>query len=666
MPKEFKLHSPYDPKGDQPEAIDQLVQGIKKGHRHQTLLGATGTGKTYTMAGVVEKVQKPTLVIAHNKTLAAQLVNEFKQFFPENRVEYFVSYYDYYQPEAYVPQTDTYIEKDASINDDIDKLRLAATSALFERRDVLIVASVSCIYGLGSPADYLELSCHIEVGEEFARKDIMRELSMMQYSRNDIDLQRGHFRVRGDVVEIYPAYRDQAIRIELFGDEVERITRINTVTGEIKEEMEEINIYPASHFVTPEDKIKRAIKSIREELVERLEELRSQDKLVEAQRLEQRTQYDLEMLEQMGFCSGIENYSRHLSGRPPGSRPQTLLDYFPDDFLVFIDESHMTIPQIGGMFAGDRSRKEKLVEYGFRLPSALDNRPLNFQEFEKVVPQAVYVSATPGPYEHEHSQQIVEQIIRPTGLVDPAVEVKPIKGQIDDLLEEIRVVVNERDEKVLVTTLTKRMSEDLTEYLGEAGVRVRYLHSDIDTLERSEIIRDLRLDKFDVLVGINLLREGLDIPEVSLVAILDADKEGFLRAERPLIQTIGRAARNVNGKVIMYADKITDSMRKAIDETERRREIQKEFNEENDIEPQTIRKPVREVVRPEELVIEDKKEKAYSADDDNLEGLSKVELQNKVIELEEEMDEAASNLEFEVAAQIRDEIAEIKEELSNR
>ena len=666
MPKEFKLHSPYDPKGDQPEAIDQLVQGIKKGHRHQTLLGATGTGKTYTMAGVVEKVQKPTLVIAHNKTLAAQLVNEFKQFFPENRVEYFVSYYDYYQPEAYVPQTDTYIEKDASINDDIDKLRLAATSALFERRDVLIVASVSCIYGLGSPADYLELSCHIEVGEEFARKDIMRELSMMQYSRNDIDLQRGHFRVRGDVVEIYPAYRDQAIRIELFGDEVERITRINTVTGEIKEEMEEINIYPASHFVTPEDKIKRAIKSIREELVERLEELRSQDKLVEAQRLEQRTQYDLEMLEQMGFCSGIENYSRHLSGRPPGSRPQTLLDYFPDDFLVFIDESHMTIPQIGGMFAGDRSRKEKLVEYGFRLPSALDNRPLNFQEFEKVVPQAVYVSATPGPYEHEHSQQIVEQIIRPTGLVDPAVEVKPIKGQIDDLLEEIRVVVNERNEKVLVTTLTKRMSEDLTEYLGEAGVRVRYLHSDIDTLERSEIIRDLRLDKFDVLVGINLLREGLDIPEVSLVAILDADKEGFLRAERPLIQTIGRAARNVNGKVIMYADKITDSMRKAIDETERRREIQKEFNEENDIEPQTIRKPVREVVRPEELVIEDKKEKAYSADDDNLEGLSKVELQNKVIELEEEMDEAASNLEFEVAAQIRDEIAEIKEELSNR
>jgi len=667
MPKEFKLHSPYEPKGDQPKAIEELAEGVEQGYRHQTLLGATGTGKTYTMAGVVEEVQKPTLVIAHNKTLAAQLVSEFKEFFPENRVEYFVSYYDYYQPEAYVPQTDTYIEKDASINEDIDKLRLAATSALFERRDVLIVASVSCIYGLGSPADYLELASHLKVGKEKSRKEIMRELSMMQYSRNDIDLQRGHFRVRGDVLEIYPAYRDQAIRVELFGDEIERITRINTVTGEIMEEMDEITIYPASHFVTPEDKIERAIKTIREELVERLEELREQDKLVEAQRLEQRTNYDLEMLEQMGFCSGIENYSRHLSGRPPGSRPQTLLDYFPDDFLVFIDESHMTIPQIGGMFAGDRSRKEKLVEYGFRLPSALDNRPLNFEEFEEVVPQAIYVSATPGPYEHEHSQQIVEQIIRPTGLIDPKVEVKPVEGQIDDLLEEIRVVVEERNEKVLVTTLTKRMAEDLTEYLGEAGIRVRYLHSDIDTLERSEIIRDLRLGEFDVLVGINLLREGLDIPEVSLVAILDADKEGFLRAERPLIQTIGRAARNVNGKVVMYGDKITDSMRKAIDETERRREIQKEFNEKHDIEPQTIRKPVREVLRPEKLVIEDSKEKVYSTDDeDNFAELSKIELQNKIIELEEEMDEAASNLEFEVAAQIRDEIEEIKEELSNR
>ncbi|MGM0445275.1 MAG: excinuclease ABC subunit UvrB [Bacillota bacterium] len=666
MKNKFELHSPYKPKGDQPQAIDELVEGVKKGYRHQTLLGGTGTGKTYTMAEVVEKVNKPTLVIAHNKTLAAQLVNEFKQFFPENRVEYFVSYYDYYQPEAYVPQTDTYIEKDASINEDIDKLRLAATSALFERRDVLIVASVSCIYGLGSPADYLELSSTLKVGDTRDRKEILRELSIMQYSRNDIDLQRGHFRVRGDVIEIYPAYKDQAIRIELFGDEIERITHINTVTGEIVDEMREVTIYPASHFVTPEDKIERAIKEIRKELVERLEELRSQDKLVEAQRLEQRTNYDLEMLEQMGFCSGIENYSRHLSGRPKGSRPQTLLDYFPDDFLVFIDESHMTVPQIGGMYAGDRSRKEKLVDYGFRLPSAMDNRPLNFEEFEDVVEQAIYVSATPGPYEFEHSQQIVEQIIRPTGLIDPKVEVKPIKGQIDDLLEEIRVVVEERNEKVLVTTLTKRMSEDLTEYLGEAGVRVRYLHSDIDTLERSEIIRDLRLDKFDVLVGINLLREGLDIPEVSLVAILDADKEGFLRAERPLIQTIGRAARNVNGKVIMYADRITDSMRKAIDETNRRREIQKEFNEKNNIEPQTIRKPVREVVRPEELVIEESREKIYSADDDNFKELSKVELQNKIIELEEEMDDAASNLEFEVAAQIRDEITEIKEELSNR
>ncbi len=666
MTKEFKLHSPYEPKGDQPQAIKELVEGVKKGYRHQTLLGATGTGKTYTMAGVVEKLNKPTLVIAHNKTLAAQLVSEFKEFFPENRVEYFVSYYDYYQPEAYVPQSDTYIEKDASVNEDIDKLRLAATSALFERRDVLIVASVSCIYGLGSPADYLELSSQLEVGEQKDRKVIMRELSMMQYSRNDIDLQRGHFRVRGDVIEIYPAYRDQAIRVELFGDEIERITRINTVTGEIVEDLEEVNIYPASHFVTPEDKIERAIKDIRKELAERLEELREQDKLVEAQRLEQRTNYDLEMLEQMGFCSGIENYSRHLSGRSKGSRPQTLLDYFPDDFLVFIDESHMTIPQIGGMFAGDRSRKEKLVDYGFRLPSALDNRPLNFEEFEKVVPQAVYVSATPGPYEYEHSQQIVEQIIRPTGLVDPKVEVKPIDGQIDDLLEEIRVVVEERNEKVLVTTLTKRMSEDLTEYLGEAGVNVRYLHSDIDTLERSEIIRDLRLGEFDVLVGINLLREGLDLPEVSLVAILDADKEGFLRAERPLIQTIGRAARNVNGKVIMYADEITDSMRKAIDETERRREIQMEYNEKNDIEPQTIKKPVREVLRPEEMIVGESKPDKYSSDEDNLEELSKIELQNKIIELEEEMDEAASNLEFEVAAQIRDEITEIKEELSNR
>ena len=666
MAKEFQLHSPYQPKGDQPKAIDQLVEGVNKGYRHQTLLGATGTGKTYTMAGVIERVNKPTLVIAHNKTLAAQLVSEFQQFFSDNRVEYFVSYYDYYQPEAYVPQTDTYIEKDASINDDIDKLRLAATSALFERRDVLIVASVSCIYGLGSPADYLKLSSYFKVGEKRDRREILRELSMMQYSRNDIDLQRGHFRVRGDVIEIYPAYNNQALRVELFGDEIDRITEINTVTGEIIDDKHEITIYPASHFVTPQNKINKAIKKIKKELIERLKELRKHNKLVEAQRLKQRTNYDLEMLEQMGYCSGIENYSRHLSDRSKGSRPQTLLDYFPDDFLLFVDESHMTIPQIGGMYSGDRSRKEKLVEYGFRLPSALDNRPLNFTEFEKIVPQAIYVSATPGPYEKKHSQQIVEQIIRPTGLVDPEIKVKPIKGQIDNLLEEIRVVVEEQAEKVLVTTLTKRMSEDLTEYLGEAGIRVRYLHSDIDTLERSEIIRDLRLDKFDVLVGINLLREGLDIPEVSLVAILDADKEGFLRSVRPLIQTIGRAARNVNGRVVMYADKMTDSMRQAIDETERRRNIQRKFNEENNIEPKTINRPVRQVVRPSQLVIEEKKVEKYSADQDQFEQLSKIELENIIIELEEEMDQAASNLEFEVAAQIRDEITEIKEELSNR
>lgn len=666
MANQFELHAPYDPKGDQPRAIEELVTGINNGYRHQTLLGATGTGKTYTMAAVIEKINKPTLVIAHNKTLAAQLTSEFKEFFPDNAVEYFVSYYDYYQPEAYVPQTDTYIEKDASINDDIDKLRLSATSSLFERRDVLIVASVSCIYGLGSPEDYMGLSCYLKKGQIQERKEILRNLTLMQYSRNDIDLSRGHFRVKGDVIEIFPAYKDMAIRVELFGDEVDRITRIDTVTGEILDELKEITIYPASHFVTPEDKIERAIKTIKEELEERLTKLKNENKLVEAQRLEQRTRYDLEMLEQMGFCSGIENYSRHLAGRPPGSRPNTLLDYFPDnDFVVMIDESHMTIPQIGGMYAGDRSRKQKLVDYGFRLPSALDNRPLDFDEFEDLVPQAVYVSATPGSYEKEQSQQVVEQIIRPTGLIDPEVDVRPIEGQIDDLLEEIRVVVEERGERVLVTTLTKRMSEDLTEYLAEAGIRVRYLHSDIDTLERSEIIRDLRLHEFDVLVGINLLREGLDLPEVSLVAILDADKEGFLRAERPLIQTIGRAARNVNGKVIMYADKITDSMRKAIDETERRREIQEKFNEEHDIEPKTIQKPVREVVRPVEMVVsEDKSEVKYSTgDNEKFEELTAREIQNKILDLEGEMEEAADNLEFEIAAQIRDEIEELKEKL---
>ncbi|MFW5986306.1 MAG: excinuclease ABC subunit UvrB [Halanaerobiales bacterium] len=664
--KKFILRAPFTPRGDQPRAIEKLAAGIEKNYRHQTLLGATGTGKTYAMAAVIEKVNKPTLVIAHNKTLAAQLTSEFKEFFPENAVEYFVSYYDYYQPEAYVPQTDTYIEKDASINENIDKLRLAATSALFERSDVLIVASVSCIYGLGNPEDYLDLSCTLRVGDIRERQDILRDLTMLQYNRNDIDLSRGHFRVKGDVLEIFPAYDDLAIRVELFGDEIDRITKIDTLTGEIVGELNEITVYPASHFVTPEDKIKRAVKTISQELEERLQELREQNKLLEAQRLEQRTRYDLEMLNQMGFCSGIENYSRHLAGRPPGSRPMTLLDYFPDDFMVIIDESHMTVPQIGGMYAGDRSRKEKLVEHGFRLPSALDNRPLNFEEFERLVPQAVYVSATPGPYELEHSRQVVEQIIRPTGLVDPEVEVRPIKGQIDDLLEEIRIVV-EREERVLVTTLTKRMAEDLTEFLGEAGIRVRYLHSEIDTLERSEIIRDLRLGEFDVLVGINLLREGLDLPEVSLVAILDADKESFLRSERSLIQTIGRAARNVRGKVIMYADRITDSMRKAIDETNRRREIQQEFNEKYDITPETIIKPVREVLRPVDMVVkEEEVEYRTAQEDDEIDDLSNVEIENLILELEDEMKEAAENLEFELAAQIRDEIEELEEKLKER
>lgn len=666
----FKLKAPFTAKGDQPEAIEKLARGIRNGYRHQTLLGATGTGKTFTMAKLVEEVNKPTLVIAHNKTLAAQLTSEFKEFFPENAVEYFVSYYDYYQPEAYVPQTDTYIEKDASVNDEIEKLRLSATTSLFERRDVLIVASVSCIYGLGSPDDYLDLSLPLKVGEIIERKAITRSLTFMQYSRNDLDTSRGHFRVKGDVIDIFPAYRDIAIRVELFGDEIDRITRINTVTGEVEAEITEMTIYPASHFVTPESKIKRALKTISSELETRLQELRSENRLVEAQRLEQRTRYDLEMLEQMGFCSGIENYARHLAGRKPGSRPMALLDYFPDDFMVVIDESHMTIPQIGGMFAGDRSRKEKLVEYGFRLPSALDNRPLNFNEFEQVVPQAVYVSATPGPYEEKHSQQIVEQIIRPTGLVDPEIDVRPTKTQIDDLLEEIRQVVA-KGERVLVTTLTKRMSEDLTEYLAEAGIKVRYLHSDIDTIERSEIIRDLRLGEFDVLVGINLLREGLDLPEVSRVAILDADKEGFLRSERSLVQTIGRAARNVEGKVIMYADKITDSMKKAIDETERRREIQVQHNLDNDITPETIIKPVRDVVRPVEMVVSEdqsryydkKKSTSESGDEPDYDNLTRKEIQQLILDLEMEMEEAADNLEFEIAAQIRDEITELEARL---
>lgn len=665
--RSFRLVAPYTAQGDQPEAIKKLSKGIDQGHRHQTLLGATGTGKTFAMASVIEEINKPTLVIAHNKTLAAQLTSEFMEFFPDNTVGYFVSYYDYYQPEAYVPQTDTYIEKDSSINEDVERLRLAATMSLFERRDVLIVASVSCIYGLGDPANYLDLSTHLEVGQIREREDILRELTLMQYNRNDMSLTRGHFRVKGDVMEIFPVYDDIAIRVELFGDELERITKIDTLTGEILGEIQEITIYPASHFVTPEDKVKKAIITINEELEERLADLNSQNKLLEAQRLEQRTRYDLEMLTQMGFCSGIENYSRHLAGRPPGSRPMALLDYFPkDDFLVVIDESHMTIPQIGGMYAGDRSRKEKLVDYGFRLPSALDNRPLNFDEFEAVVPQAIYVSATPGSYELEHSQQIVEQIIRPTGLVDPEVEVRPIQGQIDDLLEEIRHIIKKK-ERVLVTTLTKRMSEDLTEFLAEAGIKVRYLHSDIDTIERSEIIRDLRLGEFDVLVGINLLREGLDLPEVSLVAILDADKEGFLRSERALIQTIGRAARNIDGRVIMYADRITDSMKKAISETNRRREKQEKFNQENHITPQTIVKPVRDVLRPVEMVVSEEKANYRTAEgEEEIKELSRIEIENMILELEEEMKEAADNLAFELAAQIRDEIKDFEEELGSR
>ena len=656
---EFDLVSEYTPKGDQLQAIDQLSQGIKQSHDEQTLLGVTGSGKTFTVANVIEEVQKPTLVIAHNKTLAAQLCNEFKEFFPHNRVEYFVSYYDYYQPEAYVPQTDTYIEKDASINDEVDKMRLAATSALFERRDVIIVASVSCIYGLGNPADYLDLTCDVERGLVKDRDEIIKELVNIQYTRNDIDFQRGSFRVRGDTLEIMPAYEDRVYRVEMFGDEVDRIREVDRVTGEILGDLEELTIYPASHFVKPQDKIDRALQAIEAELEERLEELRADNKLVEAQRLEERTRYDMEMLQEVGACSGIENYSRHLEDRAPGSRPQTLLDYFPDDYLVVIDESHKTVPQIGGMYKGDRSRKEKLVEHGFRLPSALDNRPLKFKEFENLLNQVIYTSATPGDYELEGSDQVVEQIVRPTGLVDPQIEVKPIKNQIDDLMAEIQTVVD-RDERILVTTLTKNMAEDLTDYLAEAGVKVRYLHSDIDTIERLEIIRDLRLGKFDVLVGINLLREGLDIPEVSLVAILDADKEGFLRSTTSLVQTIGRAARNVEGKVVMYADKRTDSMEEAIEETERRREKQIKFNQEHDVTPTTIKKEVRDVLRPVEMVAETEGE--YDTEDEKeLEELTPEEIEEKIINLEQEMKEAAEALQFEKAAELRDKIEELKE-----
>jgi excinuclease ABC subunit B len=653
--QKFRLVSEYKPAGDQPQAVDKLVSGIQRGYRFQTLLGATGTGKTYTMANVIERVQKPTLVIAHNKTLAAQLCTEFKGFFPDNAVEYFVSYYDYYQPEAYVPQSDTYIEKDSSINDEIDKLRHSATAALFERRDVIIVASVSCIYGLGDPEDYSQLMISLRPGMIKDRDHVIKKLVEIHYERNDINFTRGTFRVRGDVLEIFPAEAsNRAMRVEFFGDEIERITEIDSVTGEILGYRSHLSVFPASHYATSGDKLKRAVQTISEELEERLKELRSQDKLLEAQRLEQRIRYDLEMLAEMGYCSGIENYSRHLSGRAPGSRPYTLIDYFPRDFLVIIDESHVTVPQLGAMYNGDRSRKETLVEYGFRLPSALDNRPLTFEEFEGLVNQAVFISATPGPYERANSSQIVEQIIRPTGLVDPQIELRPVEGQIDHLVGEINQRV-EKNQRVLVTTLTKKMAEDLTSYLKDIGIRVRYLHSDIDTLERMEIIRDLRLGAFDVLVGINLLREGLDLPEVSLVAILDADKEGFLRSETSLIQTIGRAARNVDGKVIMYADNVTGSMKRAIDETERRRKIQLAFNREHGITPQTIRKAVADVIEATKVAEE---EVSYSVLEDVLEDPGNIDEILK--KLEKEMREAAARLDFERAAALRDRIFGIK------
>lgn len=654
----FELVSKYKPDGDQPEAIKQLVQGIKEGKKHQTLLGATGTGKTFTISNVIKEVNKPTLVIAHNKTLAGQLYSEFKEFFPNNAVEYFVSYYDYYQPEAYVPQTDTYIEKDASINDEIDKLRHSATSALFERRDVIIIASVSCIYGLGSPEEYKELVLSLRVGTEIERNALLRKLVDIQYTRNDIDFHRGTFRVRGDVVEIFPSSRDEhCIRVEFFGDEIDRIREVDALTGEIIGDREHVAIYPASHYVTREEKMRVAIKNIEQELQERLKELREQNKLLEAQRLEQRTNYDLEMMREMGFCSGIENYSRHLTLREAGATPYTLIDYFPDDFLIVVDESHVTIPQIRGMYNGDQARKNVLVEHGFRLPSALDNRPLRFDEFEKHINQIVYVSATPGPYEIEHCPTVVEQIIRPTGLLDPIIEVRPIKGQIDDLFGEIQERIK-KNERVLVTTLTKKMSEDLTDYLKELGIKVQYLHSEIKTLERIEIIRDLRLGKYDVLVGINLLREGLDIPEVSLVAILDADKEGFLRSERSLIQTIGRAARNANGMVIMYADRITGSMEIAIKETKRRRKIQEDYNKKHGITPKTIQKEIHDVIRATQ-VADDQEENKGTV---KYEKLSKKEREKLIQKLEVEMKEAAKALDFERAAELRDLVLELKAE----
>ena len=653
----FHLASKYEPAGDQPAAIAELVDGVKGGEKAQILLGATGTGKTFTISNVIQEVNKPTLVIAHNKTLAGQLYGEFKEFFPDNAVEYFVSYYDYYQPEAYVPSSDTYIEKDSSINDEIDKLRHSATSSLLERNDVIVVASVSCIFGLGDPREYSQQVVSLRVGMEMDRNELLKSLVDIQFERNDIDFQRGRFRVRGDVVEIFPASRDEhALRVEFFGDEIDRIREVDALTGEIVGETEHVAIFPATHFVTNEEHMEHAISQIQEELEARLKVLRSENKLLEAQRLEQRTNYDIEMMREMGYTSGIENYSRHMDGRQEGEPPYTLLDFFPDDFLLVIDESHVTMPQIRGMYNGDRARKQMLVDYGFRLPSALDNRPLRLEEFEQHVNQIVYVSATPGPYEMEQTETVVQQIIRPTGLLDPEVEIRPIMGQIDDLVGEIHERI-EKDQRVFVTTLTKKMAEDLTDYFKELGLIVKYLHSDVKTLERTEIIRDLRLGEFDILIGINLLREGIDVPEVSLIAILDADKEGFLRSERSLVQTMGRAARNAEGKVIMYADKITDSMQRAMDETARRRAIQEAYNEEHGIEPKTIIKEIRDLISISKTA--DKDETVVQLDK-SYEDLSRQEKADLLMKLEREMKDAAKALDFETAATLRDTILELK------
>ena len=655
---EFKLKAPYKPTGDQPQAIADLVKGFKEGNQCQTLLGVTGSGKTFTMANVIQQLQKPTLVIAHNKTLAAQLYGEFKEMFPDNAVEYFVSYYDYYQPEAYVPSSDTYIAKDSSVNEEIDKLRLSATAALIERRDVIVIASVSCIYGLGEPENFEQMMVSLRPGMEKDRDEVLRQLIDIQYDRNDMDFKRGTFRVRGDTVEIVPADRgDTAIRVEFFGDEIDRISEIDMLTGEVKNTLNHIAIFPASHYVVPKERMEKAIRNIEIELEEQVKYFKSEGKLLEAQRIAERTNFDIEMMRETGFCSGIENYSRHLAGLAPGQPPNTLMDYFPDDFIIMIDESHKTVPQIGGMYHGDQSRKRTLVEYGFRLPSALDNRPLSFDEFESKIDQVMFVSATPGKYEEEHELLRAEQVIRPTGLLDPEVEVRPVEGQIDDLVGEVNKEIANKH-KILITTLTKRMAEDLTDYMRELGIRVRYLHSDIDTLERTEIVRDMRLDVFDVLVGINLLREGLDIPEITLVAILDADKEGFLRSETSLIQTIGRAARNAEGHVIMYADTITDSMRAALDETQRRREVQMAYNEEHGITPKTIQKAVRDLIAVSKKVAASEVQMEKDP-----ESMSEKELEKLIKELEKQMKKAAADLNFEAAAELRDKLIELKKTL---